>query len=96
VNTQPQTVVQAMDVTGQRTARLAVSPQSLIGAVIAQAIGLMELPTQSATQEPILYHGFEEGAGELLPPETSVEEVIRQYRVEAELRVRIVPELEAA
>jgi len=98
VNTQTQTIVHATDVTGQRSARLTVPPQSLMGTVIAQAIGLMDLPTESASRErePIIYHCYEDGAGELLPPETSVEEIIRQYRIEAELRVRVVPELEAA
>lgn len=98
MNAQSQTVVHATDVTGQRSARLAVPPQSLIGAVIAQAIGVMDLPTESASQErqPIVYHGYEEGAGELLAPETPVAEIIQQYRIEAELRVRVVPELEAA
>jgi hypothetical protein len=69
-----------------------------MAAVLAQAIGIMELPTESASRErePIIYHCYEDGAGELLPPETPVEEIIQQYRIEAELRVRVVPELEAA
>ena len=70
MNTQSQTVVHATDVTGQRSARLTVPPQSPMAAVLAQAIGIMELPTESASRErePIIYHCYEDGAGELLPP----------------------------
>ena len=71
MNTQSQTVVHASDVTGQRHAQLTVPRRTLMGAVVAQAIGLMDLPTESATQErkPIIYHAYEDGASEQLLPE---------------------------
>ncbi len=87
----------ATDVTGQRGTRWTVFTNTLWGAVTSQAVEMLNLPTaELATHTPIVYHCFEDSAGELLPAEESVADVIERYQVDLEVRVRIVPELEAA
>jgi len=97
MNDQSQLEIVATDVTGQRRAAWSVPTVALWGAVTAQAVDRLNLPTQElATRNSIVYHCFEDQAGELLPAEESVAQVVERYRVEMEMRVRIVPELEAA
>ena len=87
----------ATDVTGQRGSRWSVPITMLWGAVTSQAVERLDLPTlELATHTPIVYHCFEDSAGELLPAEERVVDVLERYRIELEVKVRIVPELEAA
>lgn len=95
MSTQHQVVV-ASDVTGMRTACWQIASQVLCGALVTQAIEHLGLPSSQADGNQIIYHAFDEGSGELLPSEERLDALIQRYRAEVELRVRIVPELEAA
>ena len=83
------------DVTGQRSARSQVGPDTPVSALTAQGVDLLDLPLTRSTNEPVIYHSFEQG-GNLLPGGDRVSDVIRRYRLEAELRIRVIPELESA
>jgi hypothetical protein len=93
-----QLTIVARDVTGQRTARWGgLSGDTLCSAITVQAVEQLDLPTvQSGTQDPIIYHCFDEERGERLPAEEKLDDILQRYRQEMELRVRVVPELEAA
>lgn len=86
----------ASDVTGQRTAQWPITSQVLCGALVTQAVEQLRLPTSEADGNTIVYHAFEESRGELLPSDERLADLIARYRLDVELRVRVVPELEAA
>lgn len=95
MSNQPLYVI-ASDVTGQRTAQWPIAKQAVCGALVTQAVEHLRLPTREAGGESIIYHAFEETRGELLPSDERLEDLIQRYRIDVELRVRVVPELEAA
>jgi hypothetical protein len=95
MSTQNQLVV-ASDVTGVRMASWQIASQVLCGALVTQAIEHLRLPTTQADGGQVIYHAFDESSGELMPEDERLDALIRRYRIDAELRIRIVPELEAA
>ncbi len=97
MNTSKHVSITASDVTGQRTACWLADTEQEWGTVTAQAIDILDLPVkQSGTQDPIVYHCFEETQGERLPSEQKLADVLERYRLDTQVRVRVVPELEAA
>ena len=83
------------DVTGQRSATCRVGFDTPIAAVTAQGVDLLDLPETRDAHDPVIYHSFSE-RGDLLPAGDTVSDVVRRFKIDAELRIRVIPELESA
>ena len=91
-----QLTVVASDVTNQRTARWPIADHNMpCSAIVAQGVQALDLPTRQSTGEQVSYNAFSDG-GDLLPGDNSVADIVQRYRIEAELRIRVIPELEGA
>jgi hypothetical protein len=91
-----QVMVKAWDVTGQRHAQWPAPASAVFAAILGQAVSQLRLPTEGFAAQPIIYNGYDDAGGELIPADDTVETVLQRFRLEAVLAVRVIPELEAA